>query len=54
MPTGADQAVDIGLHKQLKDGLGDRAQEVALIVLCQQLGKVHVGLGHRGLRVVRG
>jgi hypothetical protein len=25
-----------------------------LIVLCQKLGQVHVGLGHRGLRVVQG
>ena len=26
MPTGTDQAVDIGLHDQLKDGLGDAPQ----------------------------
>ena len=30
------------------------AKKVAAILLCQKLGKVHVGLGHRGLRVVRG
>lgn len=54
MPPGADQAIDISLHYQLKDGLGDGAQEVALIVLGQKLGQVHVGLGHRGLRRVRG
>ena len=54
VPAGADQALDIGLHDQLQDGLGDGAQKVALIVLCQKLGQVHVGLGHRGLRVVRG
>ena len=54
VPAGADQAFDIGLHDQLKDGRGDAAQEISLIVLCQKLGQVHVGLGHRGLRVVRG
>jgi hypothetical protein len=48
MPASADQALDIGLHDQLKDGLGDAAKEVSLIVLGQQLGQVHVGLGHRG------
>ena len=54
MPAGADQAVNIALHDQLKDGLGNAAQEVALIVLGQKLGQVHVGFGHRGLRKVRG
>ncbi|WP_318340284.1 hypothetical protein [Defluviimonas sp. D31] len=54
MPAGTDQAVDIGLHDQLQDGLGDTAQKVALIVLGQKLGQVHVGFGHRGLRKVRG
>ena len=54
MPSGADQAVDIALHDQLKDGLGNAAQKVTLIVLGQKLGQVHVGLGHRGLRRVRG
>ena len=48
------EAVDIGLHDQLKHGLGDAAQKVALIVLGQKLGQVHVGFGHRGLRKVRG
>ena len=52
--AGADQAFDIGLHDQLQNGLGDGAKEVATVLLCQKLGKVHVGLGHRGLRVVRG
>lgn len=54
MPPGADQALDIGLHDQLQHRLGDGAQKVALVVLCEKLGKVHVRLGHRGLRVVRG
>ena len=54
MPTGADQPLDIGLHDQLQDGLGDAAQKVALIVLGQKLGQVHVRLGHWGLRKVRG
>jgi hypothetical protein len=49
-----DQAVDIGLHEQLEDSLGDAAKQVTLIVPLQKLGQVHVGLGHRGLRVVRG
>ena len=46
MPTGTDQAVDIGLHDQLKDGLGDAAKQITLIVLGHKLGQVHVGLGH--------
>jgi hypothetical protein len=54
MAPGADQAVDIGLHDQLKDGLGNASKQITLIVLCQKLGQVHVGLGHRGLRKVRG
>ena len=54
MPAGADQPVDIALHDQLQHRLGDRAKEVALIVLGQKLGQVHVGFGHRGLRRVRG
>jgi len=54
MPAGADQAVDITLHDQLKNGLGNAAQQIALIMLGQKLGQVHVGLGHRGLRKVRG
>jgi len=35
MPAGADQAVDIGLHDQLQDGLRDGAKEIALILLGQ-------------------
>ena len=54
MPTGADDAFHIGLHDQLQHRLGDAAQKVALIVLGQKLGQVHVRLGHRGLRMVRG
>jgi hypothetical protein len=54
VPSGTDQALDVGLHGQLQDGLGDSAQKVALVVLCEKLGKVHVRPGHRGLRVVRG
>ena len=54
MPPGADQAFDIGLHDQLQHSLSEAAKEVALIVLGHQLGQVHVGLGHRGLRRVRG
>jgi len=54
MPTRTDQAVDIGLHEQLQHGLRDAAQEVALVMPCQKLGQVHVGLGQRGLRLVRG
>ncbi|WP_209021366.1 hypothetical protein, partial [Paracoccus ravus] len=30
------------------DNLGDAAQKITLILLCQKLGQVHVGLGHRG------
>ena len=54
VPPGTDQAVDIGLHHQLKDSLSNAAQKISLIVLGQKLGQVHVGFGHRGLRVVRG
>jgi hypothetical protein len=54
VPARADQAFNIGLHDQLKDSLGDAAKEVALLMPGQKLGQVHVRLGHRGLRVVRG
>jgi len=37
MASGTDQAVNIGLHDQLKDSLSDAAQQVALIVLLQKL-----------------
>lgn len=50
----ANQAVHIGLHQQLKNGFCDGAQEIALIVLLQELNNIYTGLGHRGLRVVRG
>ena len=33
---------------------GYAAQKVTLIVLGQKLGQVHVRLGHRGLRMLRG
>ena len=49
-----DQAVDIGLHDQLQHRLGDSAKEIALVMLGHKLGQVHVRLGHRGLRVIRG
>ncbi|WP_434063273.1 hypothetical protein [Gemmobacter denitrificans] len=54
MPTGTDQALDIGLHDQLQHSLSYAAKKVTLIVLGQKLGQVHVGLGHRGLRMVSG
>ena len=31
VPTGADQAVDITLHDQLKNGLGNAAQEMPIL-----------------------
>ena len=46
MLAGSDQALVIGLHDQLRNGLGDRAKKIAAILLCQKLGKVHVGLGY--------
>jgi hypothetical protein len=33
----ADQAVNVALHHQLKNSLGNRAQQVALIALLQKL-----------------
>ena len=33
VPAGPDQAIDIGLHDQLKNSLGDAAQKVSLVVL---------------------
>jgi hypothetical protein len=54
VPSSADDAFHIGLPDQLQDGLGNAAQKVSLIVLGQKLGQVHVRLGHRGLREVRG
>ena len=44
VPTGADDAFHIGLHDELQDGLGNAAQEVALIVLCRKLGQVMLDL----------
>ncbi len=35
--AGTDQAFHIGLHDQLQDGLGHSAQEVAAILLCDEL-----------------
>jgi hypothetical protein len=52
--TSAVTAFDVGFHDQLQDGFSDAAKKVAAILLCEQFGKVHVGFGHRGLRVVRG
>lgn len=52
--VSADDAFHIGLHDQLQHRFGNAAQEVILIVLGQKLGQVHVRLGHRGLRKVRG
>jgi len=54
MLAGADQALDIGFHEKLQNRLGDGAKKIATVLLGQKFGKVHVGLGHRGLRVVRG
>jgi hypothetical protein len=54
MPSGTDRAIDTGLHHHLKDSLGDAARQVSLIVLGQKLGQIHVGLGQRGLAMVRG
>ena len=54
MLAGADLPFDISLHQKLQNGLGDGAKEIAAILLGQKRGKVHVGLGHRGLRLVRG
>lgn len=39
VPTGTDQAIDIGLHDLLQDGLCDAAQKVALIVLGKNFGQ---------------
>ena len=49
-----DQAFNVGLHDQLQDGLGNAAKKIATILLGQKFGQVHVGFGHRGLRVGRG
>lgn len=52
--ASANDALDIGLHDQLENGFGNSPQEIALIMLLKKLGKVHGGLGHRGLRLARG
>jgi hypothetical protein len=36
MAPCADQAVDIGLHDQLKHGLGNASKQIALIMLLQK------------------
>ena len=45
---GTDDALDVGLHDQLKHRLGDGAEEIAIVLLLKQLGEAHSGLGHRG------
>jgi site-specific DNA recombinase len=47
--AGADQTLDIVLHQELENGLGDRAEEIPVILLLQQLDQRHAGVGHRGL-----
>ena len=36
---GADDALDVGFHQQLHDGLGDAAQEIAITGFGQQFGQ---------------
>jgi len=50
----ADQAFQVGLHQQLKDGFCEGAQEIAPILPLRELNNIYSGLGRRGLRVVRG
>ena len=47
VPPGADQAFHVALHQQLQHGFRDRAQEVAIAGLLQQLGQWQSVLGHR-------
>jgi len=39
VPTGTDQPIHVGLHQQLRHGLGHAAQEVAIAGFGQQLGQ---------------
>jgi hypothetical protein len=40
--------LDVVLHQELENRFGDRPQEVAVILLLQELDQGHAGLGHRG------
>lgn len=50
MASGADHTFNVGFHDELKNRLGDGAEEITLVVLLKQLGEGHAGLGHRNLR----
>ena len=52
VPSSTDRAVAIGFHGRLRNRLGNAAKKIAAVLLGQKLGKVHVGFGHRGLRIV--
>jgi hypothetical protein len=49
--TGTDHAFHIGLHQQLRYGLGHAAQKIAISGFGQQLGQRKSILGHRVLLV---
>ena len=48
VPASADQPLDVGLHQQLQDALGHRAQKVTVASLLQKLIQWQSLLGHRG------
>jgi len=50
--SSTDRAVTIGFHDRLRNRLGNAAKKIAAALRGQKLGKVHVGFGHRGLRIV--
>jgi hypothetical protein len=47
MATGAGLTVDIGLHEELKHGLRQRAQKIAVAGLLHQVDQRHTVFGHR-------
>jgi len=50
--SGADQPFAIGFHDRLRNRLGNAAKKIAAVLRGQNIGKVHVGFGHRGFPVV--
>jgi hypothetical protein len=49
VPSGTDDAFDIGFHQDLQYRLRHGSQEIALATLLQQLDKRHSVVGHRVL-----
>jgi len=52
VPSSTDRTFAIGFHDRLRNRLGNAAKKIAAVLRGQKLEKVHVGFGHRSLRIV--